>query len=414
MRNVFDQYQQPENRLTHAVVSTLDADRRLLRPFLRSLGFTSVPLAARLQLVEQQLPGEIESGLDEERGLPDACAYDDDGFAALIESKVQASVRVGQLRRHLKTAEHHGYPGAQLVVISVDEPKVALPQGVRHVHWKDVYCWFARRTDSSWARRLREYMEVFEARMIARDYAIRGTLTMFNGLRFDDDHPYTYAEGKRLLRLLGDELRGRADLKKLGVDPEGKGRSAITGRGEGRVWDHLALREARRAKMLTDHPHVTLSIGRDSADVGVTVPNGIRGGFRTRLATLGPDRFAEFITTLEKSLRPAVDSSRDAKPLIYVLQRHYRTQRSIPDEDARLTVDLGTAVRGSRRGVKYQPEWFDTIYSVLVHKRSNLQLGAHVRFSYACPKVRSRKAVDLFARAAIGLKPMLDLALGRF
>ena len=29
MRNVFDQYQQPENRLTHAVISTLNHDRSL-------------------------------------------------------------------------------------------------------------------------------------------------------------------------------------------------------------------------------------------------------------------------------------------------------------------------------------------------------------------------------------------------
>jgi signal transduction histidine kinase/ligand-binding sensor domain-containing protein len=37
MRNIFDQYHQPENRLTHALLSSLDLDRRLLRDCLRWL-----------------------------------------------------------------------------------------------------------------------------------------------------------------------------------------------------------------------------------------------------------------------------------------------------------------------------------------------------------------------------------------
>ena len=37
MRNIFDQYEQPENRLTHALVTTLDQDRALLGPLLRWL-----------------------------------------------------------------------------------------------------------------------------------------------------------------------------------------------------------------------------------------------------------------------------------------------------------------------------------------------------------------------------------------
>ena len=35
VRNVFDQYDQPENRVTHALMSALDADRNLLDAFLK-------------------------------------------------------------------------------------------------------------------------------------------------------------------------------------------------------------------------------------------------------------------------------------------------------------------------------------------------------------------------------------------
>ena len=43
MRNVFDQYDQPENKLTHALMTTLSRDRGLIRPFLRRLGVTGTP-----------------------------------------------------------------------------------------------------------------------------------------------------------------------------------------------------------------------------------------------------------------------------------------------------------------------------------------------------------------------------------
>ena len=37
MRNVFDQYSQAENRLTHALFSALDQDRKMLGEFLRDV-----------------------------------------------------------------------------------------------------------------------------------------------------------------------------------------------------------------------------------------------------------------------------------------------------------------------------------------------------------------------------------------
>ena len=80
MRNVFDQYTQPENKLTHALVCTLDNDRFLLRPFLRCAGADDVPQSSKLRITEQQVPGESVSGDEgEDSGLPDACVFDDEG-----------------------------------------------------------------------------------------------------------------------------------------------------------------------------------------------------------------------------------------------------------------------------------------------------------------------------------------------
>src|SRR5262245_41416689 len=75
LRNLYDQYSQAENRVTHALLSALNEDRRLLRLFLRELVKTKAPGDARkLVLLEQQYPGEDEPSEEEleRRGVPDA------------------------------------------------------------------------------------------------------------------------------------------------------------------------------------------------------------------------------------------------------------------------------------------------------------------------------------------------------
>lgn len=414
MRNIFDQYTQPENRLTHALVCTLDADRALLRPFLRWAGASKTPPQSRLVITEQQVPGEAIAGdEDEGQGLPDACIFDDDGWSFLIESKVQSGINTGQLRRHIATAKRHGFYDPFLLLLSVDAPPAKLPARTAHRSWREVYAWFRKReADSGWARTFTEYMERFESRMIAQNYAIRGTLTMFDGLRFDDDNPYTYREGKRLIRLLGDELQGRKDLRAIGIDPKGERRSAITGRAmTALVWDYLPLRCARGASNFTAFPHLTMAIRGDGAAAAITVPNGVRGGFRSKLRDAGEDGFVDILRDIERRLRPLMRRSKGARVKVYAMQRHYRSQRSGGTIDARLDADLRTIVPGKRREAKHQPEWIRSIYQVVTNKRSNIQLGIDVHLTYDCPIVRSPDATELFAQAWVGMSPMLDFVL---
>ena len=210
MRNIFDQYEQPENRLTHALAAALDRDRSLLVPFLRWLGVRDIPKPRSLIVTEQQVPGTIQEDADDPtaKGLPDSAVFDEDGWAVLFECKVQARVSKNQLERHRATAKRNGFESAWLVVISVDDLTLTLPDKSLFTTWRDVYAWFGKRaTDSFWARQLVRYIQVFESKMLARDDHIRGTITVFDGLRFDDENPYTYREGKRMIRLLGDLLQ---------------------------------------------------------------------------------------------------------------------------------------------------------------------------------------------------------------
>ena len=412
MRNVFDQYEQPENRLTHALLTTLDQDRTLLIPFLHWLGISDTPKLRALRITEQQVPGLLQLIDDtiEAKGLPDAAVFDDESWAVLFESKVQARIGLGQVDRHRRTATRHGFDEPWMVPISVDAMTSALPERTIAKQWQELYSWFNCRSPKSlWVKQFVDYMQVYERKQLLNNYDIRGTITVFDGLRFDADNPFTYREGKRLIRLLGDSLQGRSDLKSIDVDPKGDRRPAITGRGTEGVWDFLPLKVAR-GKPFTAYPHLTIGINRSRATAAVTVPNGVKGGFRKKLSAGGFEEFLTLMATLEKRLRSVVKRSVGAKPMIYITQRHFRSQNSPAEVDARLEADLRTAFN-SHVGIRHQPQWLEAIYNILVKKRSNIQFGVEVQFRYTCPRIQSPEAASLFAESWIALKPLIDFVV---
>lgn len=413
MRSVFDQYSQPENRLTHALACALHHEPALLRPFLHWLGAADVPKSGTLMLVEQSLPGEeepLEEAEVERRGLPDLCVYTDDGWAIAIEAKVQSKLGSDQLRRHRRSLERRGFVEPQLAVLEVDPPSVAA-NGVARREWRELYAWLRKR-DSFWTSELARYMETFELRMINEGYSIRGTVTMFDGLRFDDENPYSYGEGKRLLRLMLDELRKRPALKRLGIDPAGKGRTAITRGDGGGVWDYIPLRAARGTGSFTDFPHFTLGLQPSRVGASITVPNGIKGGLKKRLREDGPVAFVEVVTEIESNVRPVLKRCARAKPVIYALQRHYPHQRSSGVQDASLECDLRTCVHVEGSAVKQQPQWLDAIHDALANKRSNIQFGVSMQFPYSERVVRTRACLDLIEQSWTGMRPLIEYVLG--
>ena len=78
MRNVFDQYKTPENRLTHALTTALAEDRELCKSFIGWVCGSTPTGRKRLEILGQRLPGEPETDEDENarRSLPDAWIHD--------------------------------------------------------------------------------------------------------------------------------------------------------------------------------------------------------------------------------------------------------------------------------------------------------------------------------------------------
>jgi len=408
VRNVFDQYDQPENRLTHALMVTLANDKKLVRPFLKLVKAKRIPALKNIELGLQRVPGqEAESIKDGKEGLPDGCFFDQDSWAVVIEAKVQAPISINQLKRHRKTSARYGYEQPHVVLISVDRPK-SLPDWAVHLEWKSLYSWFSKRTaDSLWARHFVDYMCVFEAKMILKDYEIRGTLTMFDGFKFSDAEPYTYAEGKRLIRLLGDELRKRKKLvKALGVDVEKEGRTAITRGDNGGVWDFLP-RKIGRGKPFTAVVHPTLVIGPQEVRIALTVPNAMRG-VRNTLRNDDAEDLGRMLSQVEKNLRPVLKKVKTAKPMIYILQRHYKSQRSNPETDGKLEVDLRTVLSTAKGPLKHQPGWLECIFKLLVNKKTNMQWGVELHCPHSEKVMQSAKAIDIMVDTWIAMIPLMD------
>lgn len=258
-----------------------------------------------------------------------------------------------------------------------------------------------------------DYLEAAEVRMAAEGYLGDEPLTEFDGIRFGVDHPYSYREAKRLLKLGMAELRQRRDLRRIGMDPGGAGRPAITGRAGTSVWDLLPLGVSKGAANFTAHPHLTLSIQVLRTIVIVSLPNAVPAATRRRLTAMGPGDFSDLIEAVGRRVAKAVKPIRGAYPFVEVWQRHYTAQNAAPVVDAHLEFDIRT-VRGSgKSGVRQQPQWVEATYGVLQKKRCNLHVGVGAVLPYGDARMHSRDVLDVIAGIWLGCEPWIRTVIGR-
>lgn len=410
MRNIFDQYSQHENRLTHALVTAFGEDPKLLRKFVKWITGTAPP--KRLKVVEQQLPGEYELSEQEyeQRGLPDAWIHNDDEWSLLIESKVAAKLSLNQLERHYRTAKKRGFGSVTVLAIDIEKPKRKLPGYVTFKSWKEVYSWLSQQSaNSDWALRTLRYMEVAERKWPAEGYLKEGTLTEFSGIHFDENDPYSYGEAKRLIRLMMDELRQHPDLEGL-IDPKAAGRGAITGKHRPSVWDYLRLKRLGTKEKHTSHPHLTLSIGQDAVKAFVLIPNSVKPRFRRSIIDLEEGGFFKVMEEVNKNMRKVMRASPGSNPYVGMSQLRFPSRSSTAIIDGVMTFDLRTAFDGVKdQEVKMQKQWLSAIYSMIANKKSNMSLAIGVSFPYqTCRKIQKPAVLDSIAASWIACKPLLD------
>ncbi len=414
MRNIFDQYGHPENRLTHAFVCTLNEDRKLLYAFIQQ--FISIPLSTKaLKIVEQTLPNrsENEEGTD---SLPDALIYDEKaGVAVVFENKLKASLTQKQLDRHLRNVRQCGF--SKIIPITI---ALAVNESItsewQQLCWKDIYQWlYGMRGQSLWARKLAEYMKITEQRLMEKEYLVSGSLTTFSGIPFGEEHPLTYLEAKQTLRLLCARLRTSSSIaNKLPADITKPGRHSITKGSPLAVWDFIPF---KGTGAFNNAPHLTVGFLEHNAQAMLTIPDKIASPYRGNIRAISMETFTDALRMVLDSYKKNFKSVEGAKPVIKILQRHYKTQKSPATIDGFTEFDLRALFHNNLAGgVKQCRGWLEIAYTLLQEQvrsgSANIQFQIGVNFYYdKCNALKSPDSEKLFISSWLSLKPFINVVI---
>jgi hypothetical protein len=416
MRNIFDQYQQPENRVTHALMTAFHQDRVLLERFLHDLLKLKAPVAAsKLSVLSQRSPfsskqlPELEAS-DERKGIPDGWIYSEEAmWCIFIEVKVTAPFSSNQIKRHRRAAEDQEFQAITAVVIVPTKLNIEI-DGTKILEWRNVYAWLSRyRKETPWAEYAAQYLEIVETQLIESGSFKEGTLTMFSGFPFSRNNPYEYHNAKRILKLACSELRRREELiNSIGLISDELGSSKIKGAKENQVWDYLTLWQSSRTKSFNNYPHLTLEIGRDNVSAMLTLPDKALTQYRTAIKSINANGFKKVIENILSELAPLSLNKNGAVPWFRGFQRHGSSQYKTDILDGKIEFDLRTVVGSGR--IKKQELWLDAAFECVVQKKGNFEFQIGVIFPYkSCPDLDSEKAIDLIVQAWLGCKPMIDL-----
>jgi hypothetical protein len=414
MRNVFDQYEQPENRLTHALATTLREEPDLLRELVLHVTGRRIGKRKQLSIVEQSLPGqELFETEDEQSGLPDIWIHDDDTWCLLVESKVSDSLKPSQLQRHYRTAERRGFTEITVLAIEAKALKVELPQFATHTTWSEIYSWLISHVDHHpWAQRASEYFEIAEQKFVQKGYLKEGKLTVFAGIPFGRKHPYNYPEAKRLLGLLMDELRQEERLAiELGLDLSAAGRSAIKGTHGTAVWDFLSFKKAKKAETFNTYPHFTVVISHNQVRAALMIPDKLNRPMRRKLEDLSYEDFCDITGEIVALSRKLQRKESGCQPRMSVTQRHFPV-RNKAVIDGQVEFDLRTAFPAEGEKIKRQDEWIASAWESIVNKNSNLEVSIGVAFPYEqCKNLNSKSTIQLMSDAWLACKPISDFLM---
>jgi hypothetical protein len=414
VRNIFDQYSQSENRLSHALATVLHEDVELRQQFLDRFIKAKSPSAKNVRVSEQRFPN-LSAALDGKQkaeSVPDIWLYDEAGWCAVIECKISSRLSLSQINRHAATAERYfDFKTIHKVAITALDGHDDLPKDITHISWVDIYVWLiADQRAGAWSQHAARYFEILEAQMIDNEQLVAGALTTFSGFPDWKKDGYAYPEAKRLCRLAMEKLRENKDLREqLHMAAELPGRGAITGNVADVVWDYLQLEPARLAKNHTENIHLTLGVKRDAVEAYITIPDKLSASLKRNLKNSIDGTFTAALHGVLAAANELMRKEPHAVPVMRVVQRRYPSQRSEPFIDANMLVDLRT-IDADNGVVKYQPEWIEAALQAVANKNSNMQMQLGILYpAPRCETMRTKEAVGLIAAGWLTCKPVIDL-----
>jgi len=374
---IYDQYENAENRLTHALLHTIGSSTWVFERFLTTLvGVSSKGVRKQFEISTQKVPlshGDLEP--EQVESVPDAWIVDDvskTGIAIEVKDK-KDTLRTDQLRKHANRIR--GYDQQYLLVIT---PALRLPEKITQLRtdaksglniiwlsWDIVYKWLS---DLPVSKLPKNSKESFLINSMLAYLERRREVLGFQGIRFRSG--FNILEAKDILNAEMEELDAFVKKEYGGFV---RGRPAITTFSQGAVWDCFGSK-----KGFTSDLHVTLSIHQDRQDISLTVPNSAIQRWR-RLKEIFSD------PNVENELFSILATLRKEVPHLFIEfhQRHFLAQRSgVSDGFMEFNIDaLGSRFRNKNSKTKESPVWLPAIRSAIVNKKNvNGQVMFKARF----------------------------------
>lgn len=362
--NLFDQYTQPENRVTNSLLQTLAASPRLTRQFLAEF-VPGVEIAGEASLlISSQRTPEIERKEVAEKSeknptIPDGwivsrLSDEETETVVVVETKIVEKSSKTELRNQLTGHLEKGAlfePRRLHALLITPDHEDPLPG------WKapvGKYCWRSWRDVYRFARGQRgEFQRGSATRLLLenlKEYLEMNDIVGFTGIDFSDG--YEELKARKILKNLMNEIRPEV----LKVYPH-------LSKRKGNIKDPWDVFAPDDVDQFTKANHLVVSIDPRCLAVLLTVPNNNAWGWRRlKQVVADPDRQDQLMGILART-REMLPNLR-----VKLAQRHFVAQRFAYD-DASIEVDLDTTdfarAPDLDTRVKPNPTMFDLLLAAL-------------------------------------------------
>lgn len=413
--NTFESYSQPENKLTLALLQTLDADSALSRSFVR-WAFPRINLKNERLIVSAQRKPAGGRGLRAtdpvvDLTIPDGWLRNDNVVIALEVKREPSLLRRTQLEGHLRCLRRFEATNQALLILTPDETAPTLVEDIRRLGtqdqvevqwkgWQQVHAWVCEQYEERgggqgdlrgfFLRQLREYLEMSE-------------VSGFAGFVFDGE--YDVRRARALLKALRNPLQAKMRDAYPALE---YGRERLMAEGD-IVWDVFAAHPN-----FTLVPHFTFSIHPEGPGISLTIPDKANSAWKN-LTRLARER-DQLERALRESLRLMLSVPRPLRPAVSMalMQRHWEN-RNRPVTDAEIVVRLDSTSMCPKslqsRGAKREEGWYEACVRLLAggKGRANWEFQIRSRFDLSQKIVGQPSLSDEFARIAKGFKPIYSL-----
>ena len=401
---IYDQYSNQENRLTHALLHTIGSSTIILNRFLREvIGIKGSIVSQTFEVSTQKVP--FSHGDDKPEkidSVPDAWIISqNNAIGALIEVKdIKDSVRLGQLRKHLKRLAN--YQGKYLFVLTPDfhmpakvlqlQNESPATQHISWTSWGELYRWFQTlKSISAFNKPLESYLIDAFLQYLERRWEILG----FQGIVFNAG--FDANKAKLILNDEMDALHGFVikQFPKLTCR-----RPAITTFRKDAVWDCFGVNDK-----FTHDIHITISIHETYQDISLTIPNAANKRW-TRLKRV----FSEI--ELENKMFPMIIKLRKDTPSVFMefTQRHFHAvKKGIQDAYLEFSMDtFGEPFKKPGSKIKEFPLWYEVLKEAIVKKKGiNGQVAIKCRFYFESTKnIKSVTFLKTAKKTLAAMKPL--------